>query len=154
LTPGGSGNHPEAPGCRHSGSSLRCDSSTACQLDVREAHRQALRDTREFFQAAHGCIAALGAGRSEVDLPFMLPKQAGWYLGVLTRYIRHTHPPLEPGILIGSVRRRGGAWGAIALAGSDHEYDREDRRLMARIAGVLSAAVHRIDRDWLLGVRD
>jgi len=33
--------------------------------DVREPHkalRHALRDTREFFQAAHGCIATLNAG--------------------------------------------------------------------------------------------
>jgi two-component system NtrC family sensor kinase len=133
------------------------DGLSAHLKDVREPHkalRQTLRDTREFFQAAHGCIAAVGAGRSEADLLFTLPKQTDWDLGLLTRYIRHTYPPLEPGMLIGSVRRRGGAWGAMALAGPDHEFDREDRRLMARIAGVLSAAVHRIDRDRLLGVRD
>src|SRR5262249_35587 len=35
-----------------------------------------------------------------------------------------------------------------------HTFDRDDRRLIARIAAVLSAAVHRIDRDRLLGVRD
>jgi signal transduction histidine kinase len=125
--------------------------------DVREPHkalRQALRDTRDFFQAAHGCIAMLGAGRSEADLLFTLPKQTDWDLGLLTRYIRHTHPPLQPSMLIGSVRRRGGAWGAMALAGRPQDFDREDRRLMARIAAVLSAAVQRIDRDRLLGVRD
>ncbi len=73
---------------------------------------------------------------------------------MLTRYIRHTHPPVQRDMLIGSVRRRGGAWGAIALVGPDQAFDREDRRLIARIAAVLSAAVHRIDRDRLLGVRD
>jgi two-component system NtrC family sensor kinase len=57
-------------------------------------------------------------------------------------------------MLIGSVRRRGGAWGAIALVAPGHAFDREDRRLIARIAAVLSAAVLRIDRDRLLGVRD
>ena len=73
---------------------------------------------------------------------------------MLTRYIRHTHPPVQRDMLIGSVRRRGGAWGAIALVAPGRAFDREDRRLIARIAAVLSAAVHRIDRDRLLGVRD
>src|SRR2546425_9150207 len=130
----------------------------AVQLkDVREpdkALRHALRDTREFFQATHGCIATLHAGRPEAELRFTLPKQAVWDLGVLTRYIRHTHPPVQRDMLIGSVRRRGGAWGAIALVAPGHAFDREDRRLIARIAAALSAAVHRIDRDRLLGVRD
>ena len=57
-------------------------------------------------------------GRSEADLLFTLPKQTDWDLGVLTRYIRHTHPPVQRDMLIGSVRRRGGAWGAIALVAS------------------------------------
>jgi signal transduction histidine kinase len=113
-----------------------------------------LRDTREFFRGTHGCIATLRAGRSEANLLFTLPKQADWDLSVLTRYIRHTHPPVERSMLIGSVKRRGGAWGAIALVRPGHAFDREDRRLIARIAEALSAAVHRIDRDRLLGVRD
>src|SRR5262249_59554771 len=57
----------------------------------------------------------LRAGRPEADLLFTLPKRGGWDLGVLTRYIRHTYPPVQLDMLIGSVRRRGGAWGAIAL---------------------------------------
>ena len=97
------------------------DGLSAHLKDVREPHkalRHALRDTREFFRATHGCIATLRAGRPEADLLFTLPKQADWDLGVLTRYIRHTHPPVQRDMLIGSVRRRGGAWGAIALVAS------------------------------------
>ena len=100
------------------------------------------------------CIATLRPGRPKADLLFTLPKHADWDLGVLTRYIRHTHPPVQRDMLIGSVRRRGGAWGAMALLAPGRAFDREDRRLIARIAAVLSAAVHRIDRDRLLGVRD
>jgi len=125
--------------------------------DVRDPHkalRHALRDTREFFQATHGCIATLRAGRAEAELLFTLPKHRDWDLAVLTRYIRHTHPPVERDVLIGSVRRRGGAWGAIALVRAGRAYDRADRRLIARVAAAVSAAVHRIDRDRLLGVRD
>jgi two-component system, NtrC family, sensor kinase len=133
------------------------DGLSAHLKDVREPHkalRHGLRDTCEFFAASHGCIATLRPGRSQADILFMLPKETDWDRGVLTRYIRHLHPPVQPEMLIGAVRRRGSAWGAIALVSRDHGFDREDRRLMARIAGVLSNAVHRIDRDRLLGVRD
>jgi two-component system NtrC family sensor kinase len=125
--------------------------------DVREpdkALRHAVRDSCEFFDAAHGCIATLRPGRPQADILFSLPKKIDWDLAVLTRYIRHTHPPVQPDMLIGSVRRRGGAWGAIALVAPSHAFDREDRRLMTRVAAILAAAVHRIDRDRLLGVRD
>src|SRR5687768_2095409 len=133
------------------------DGLSAHLKEVRDPHkalRQALRDTCGFFRASRGCIATLRPGRPEADVLFTLPKQTDWDLGLLTGYIRHTHPPVQPDMLIGSVRRRGGAWGAIALVGPGEAFDREDRRLMARIAAVLSAAVDRIDRDRLLGVRD
>jgi two-component system, NtrC family, sensor kinase len=133
------------------------DGLSAHLKEVREPHkalRHALRDTREFFRATHGCIATLRAGRAEADLLFALPRRTVWDMRVLTRYIRHTNPPVQRDMLIGSVRRRGGAWGAIALLAPERDFDREDRRLIARIATVLSAAVHRIDRDRLLGVRD
>jgi two-component system, NtrC family, sensor kinase len=125
--------------------------------DVREPHkalRHALRDTCEFFRAGQGCIAELRAGQSEADLLFTLPKVADWERSVLARYIRHTQPPLQRDMLIGSVLRRGGEWGAIALVAPGHAFDRDDRSLMTRVAAILSAAIHRIDRDRLLGVRD
>jgi signal transduction histidine kinase len=133
------------------------DGLAAHLKDVREPHkalRHALRDTREFFQASHGCIAALQAGRPEADLLFALPKQADLDRGVLTHYIRHAEPPAQRDMLIASIPRRGGAWGAIALVRPGVPYDRDDRRLLIRIATALSAAIHRIDSDRLLGVRD
>ena len=125
--------------------------------DVREPHkalRHALRDTLEFFQATHGCIATLHPGRPEADLLFTLPKHTNWDLDVVTRYIRHTYPPVPRDMLIASIRRRGGAWGAIALIRPGRPYDRDDRHLLTRIATMVSGAIHRIDRDRLLGVRD
>src|SRR5215470_5054360 len=88
------------------------DELSAHLKDVREPHkalRHALRDTREFFKATHGCIATLRPGRPRADLLFTVPKKVDWDLAVLTRYIRHTRPPVQPDMLIGSVRRRGGA---------------------------------------------
>ena len=133
------------------------DGLAAHLKDVREPHkalRHALRDTLEFFQATHGCIATLHPGRPQADLLFTLPKHTNWDLDVVTRYIRHTHPPVQRDMVIASIRRRGGAWGAIALIRPGRPYDRADRHLLARIATMVSGAIHRIDGDRLLGVRD
>jgi two-component system NtrC family sensor kinase len=133
------------------------DGLSAHLKDVAEPHkalRHALRDTREFFGAARGCLATLAPGRSTADLLFTLPKQEAWNLDVLTRYIRYASPPAGGDMLVGAVRRRGRAWGAIALVAPDRTCDRDDRRLIARIAAALTDAVQRIDRDRLLGVRD
>ena len=132
------------------------DGLSSSLKDAREADRalrHALRDTREFFGATHGCIATVRPGRPKADLLFTLPKQSEWDLDVLAGYIRHRHPPVNRNMLIGSVKRRGSPWGALAVVGGG-EFGRDDRRLMTRIAAVLSAAVHRIDGDRLLGVRD
>ncbi|HEX5110440.1 MAG TPA: hypothetical protein VFV95_18445 [Vicinamibacterales bacterium] len=124
---------------------------------VREPHkalRHVLRDTRDFFQAAHGCVAMLHPGHPKADLLFTLPKQTEWDLDVLTRYIRDAQPPVQRDMLIGSVRRRGGAWGAIAFVRRAHSFSRDDRRLIRRVTEALSAALHQLDRERLLGVRD
>ena len=133
------------------------DDLSAHLKDAREPHkalRHALRDTHDFFQAANGCVATLRPGHQAADLLFTLPKRSDWDLDVLTRYIRHTHAPVQRDMLIGSVPRRGGAWGAIAFVRPGHSFDRDDRRLIRRITEVVSVALHRIDRDRLLGVRD
>ncbi len=122
--------------------------------DPQKALRHALRDTRDFFQAADSCVAMLRPGREQAELLFTLPRQTSWDLDLLTRFIRHTQWPGQRDMLIGSVQRRGGAWAAFAIMRPGHAFDRDDRRLIARITAVLSAAVHRIDRDRLLGVRD
>jgi len=125
--------------------------------DVREprkALRHALRDTREFFQASHGCIAMLQPGAPQANLLFTLPKGGRWNLDVLTRFIRNARPLVPDDMLIAPVRRRRGAWGAIALSRPGLPCDRHDRRLLGRIAEALSDAIHRIDHDRMGGVRD
>ena len=78
------------------------DALSAHLKDVREPHkalRHALRDTRDFFRASHGCIATLRPGRPQAELLFKLPKAGEWNRDVLTRYIRHTHPPVQRDML-------------------------------------------------------
>jgi two-component system NtrC family sensor kinase len=132
------------------------DGLAAHLRDVREppkALRHALRDTRDFFKATDGCIATLHPGKSQAELLFTLPKDGTWDIDILTRYIRHTHPPVRRDMMIGSIRRRGGAWGAIAVVRPDRPYDRDNRQLLTRIATLVAGTIHRIDRDRLLGVR-
>jgi two-component system, NtrC family, sensor kinase len=116
--------------------------------------RLTLRSAREFFEAAHGCIAVVQPGHPHANLLVALPRVASWDLDALTRFIRHEHPPVQPHMLLGPVRRRGGAWGAIAVMRERRPFDREDGRLLVRIAAALSDAVHQIDRDRILDVRD
>ena len=133
------------------------DGLSAHLKDVREPHkalRHALRDTREFFGATHGCIATLRAGRPEADLLFTLPKQARLGPGRADA-LHPSHPSAGSARHVdrfGPAARR--CLGRDCAGRSGPGFDREDRRLIARIAAVLSAAVHRIDRDRLLGVRD
>src|SRR5688572_9964591 len=122
--------------------------------DPQQSFRLAVRGTRDFFDAPLGCIAALQPGRPQANLLMALPRDASWDLDALTRFIRHERPPVQPHLLVGPVRRRGGAWGAIAVMRERRPFDREDGRLLVRTAAALSDAVHQIDRDRLRGVRD
>jgi signal transduction histidine kinase len=122
--------------------------------EPRKALRHALRDTREFFHASHGCIAMLQPGAPQANLLFTLPKGGRWNLDVLTRFIQNARPLVPGDMLIAPLRRRQGAWGAIALSRPGLPCDRHDRRLLGRVAEALSDAIHRIDRDRMGGVRD
>ncbi len=133
------------------------ESVTAYLKSVSEpekALRRVVRDAREFFGAEHACVAMHRQGQPEADLLFALPKEAAWDLGMLAAFIRQSHPPLPDDMAIAALQRRGRPWGAIALIRPDQPYERPDRRLLARVAGALSDAIHRIDRDRTLEVRD
>jgi two-component system, NtrC family, sensor kinase len=122
--------------------------------EPQQSLRLVLRSTRDFFDAAQGCIAVLQPGRPHANLLLTQPRTASWDLDALTRFIRHEHPPVRPYLLLGPVRRRGGAWGAIAVMRERRPFDREDGRLLVRIAAALSDAIDQTDRDRIRGVRD
>lgn len=122
--------------------------------DATQSLRLALRATREFFEAPQGCIAALQPGRQHVNLLVMLPRDASWDLDALTRFIRHERPPVQPHLLIGPVRRRGAAWGAIAVMRGSRSFDHDDGRVLVRAAATVSDAIHSMDRERIRGVRD
>ena len=83
------------------------------------------------------------------------PKGGSWNLDVLTRFVRNARPPVPRDMLIAPLRRRGGAWGAIAAepAGASRTISITGACWDA-IAEAVSEAIHRIDRDRMVGVRD
>ena len=118
-----------------------------------QALRVGLRETHEFFQAEQTCVARLLPGRTHVELRLARPTDGEWDLEALTRFIRHERPPLRPDVVIGPLRRRGAAWGALAVMRHHPPLDRDDGRLLVRITLALSSAIDRIDRDRILDVR-
>ncbi len=121
--------------------------------DPEKALRMALRDTREFFKAGHGCVAVVQAGRPGAELLFAMPRGGVWDHELLVRFIRHQHPRVPDNMLMAPLRRRGRTWAAMALARSGPAYDERDARIIARVAGVISEAVQFMDRERMLGVR-
>ena len=122
--------------------------------EPRKALSHALRDSREFFQATRGCIALAEAGESKARLLFTVPRDAPWDLQHIGHFIRHTNPPARSDLMMAPVRRRGAAWAALSLMRTQPAFGRDDRRLLARIATAVSEAIHVMDRERMLEVRD
>jgi signal transduction histidine kinase len=122
--------------------------------DPRKALAHALRDSRAFFRAGSGCIAVAEAGESSARLLFTLPRDAAWDLQHIGRFIRHTNPPAQSDLMMAPVRRRGAAWAALSVMRAQPAFGREDRRRLARITTAVSDAIHVMDRERMLEVRD
>jgi two-component system, NtrC family, sensor kinase len=122
--------------------------------EPRKALAHALRESRDFFQATRGCVAVADEGQPTARLLVTLPREGHWDLQHIGNFIRHSHPPARDDVMMAPVRRRGAAWGALALMRSHPIFDRHDRRLLARTAAAVSEAIQFMDRERMLGVRD
>jgi signal transduction histidine kinase len=122
--------------------------------EPQKALRHALRETCEFFQATHGCIAVVEAGAPSAHLLVAIPKDGNWDLSLFPYFISQREPAVRADLLIAPLRRRGGPWALLALSRPGLPYDVRDGRLLGRIAIALSEAIHGMDRERMLGVRD
>src|SRR5438093_4165019 len=122
--------------------------------DPQKALRHALRDVRELLEAAHGCIAVSRDGLPGARLLFEVPRNGQWDLEILAQFIRHEHPPRQEDLIMAPIRRRDGAWAALALRRPGRPYQRHDRRLLMRVVAIVSDAIQHMDRERMLGVRD
>jgi len=121
--------------------------------DPQKALRQALRDAREFLDASHGCIAVAQSGR-RASLLLATPDDRQWDLDMLAGFIRHQRPAIPDDVVIAPLRRRGGAWAAMALMRPERHFGEHDRKPLTRIAEVTSEAIQLMDRERMLSVRD
>ena len=121
--------------------------------DPQKALRQALRDACEFLDASHGCIAVAQSGR-RASLLFATPDDRQWDLDMLAGFIRHQRPAIPDDVVIAPLRRRGGAWAAMALMRPERHFEGHERKPLTRIAEVTSEAIQLMDRERMLSVRD
>jgi two-component system NtrC family sensor kinase len=122
--------------------------------EPRKALAQALRESRDFFRAARGCVAVAYEGQTDASLLITLPKEGDWDLQSIGQFIRNSNPPIRDDVMMAAIRRRGATWGAMALARHGGTFDRTDRDLLARIVAAVSEAIQFIDREKMLGIRD
>jgi signal transduction histidine kinase len=122
--------------------------------DPQKVLRYVLRDAREALDAAAGCVAVTPDFSDGARMLFAVPKDGLWDLELITRFIRNEHPARAADLLIAPLRRRGGAWGAIAFKRPGRPYERHEAQFLMRIAAIASEAVQHLDRERMLGVRD
>jgi signal transduction histidine kinase len=122
--------------------------------EPRKAVAQALRESREFFRAQRGCVAVAYEGQTDATLLVTHPKDGEWDLQNIGQFIRNSNPPIRGDVMMGAIRRRGAAWGALVLTRPHQVFERNDRDLLARIAASVSEAIQFIDRERMLGIRD
>ena len=121
--------------------------------EPRKALGHALRESRIFFQATRGCVAVADAGEPEARVLLTVPRDGGWDLQHIGRFIRHTNPPARTGVMMAPIRRHG-AWGAMVFSRPQPAFDHDDGRLLARITAAVSEAIQFMDRERMLEVRD
>ena len=121
--------------------------------DPQKALRHGLHASMDFLQASHGCVARLLPGTDAPDILFGIPSGASWDGDLLAEFIRCRRPTIPANVLIAPLRRRGRAWGALALRREGVPFERGDGHSLTRIATTISDAIQRIDRERVLEVR-
>jgi two-component system, NtrC family, sensor kinase len=122
--------------------------------DPQHAVRYVLRETREILGAEAGCVAVARDRDPGAHLLFALPRAGAWDLELLARFIRVERPARPDDLAIAPIRRRGEAWAAMAFMRPGRPYDRQDKRLLARVSDLTSDAVQQTDRERMLEIRD
>src|SRR5207249_12247249 len=97
-----------------------------------KALRHVLRDARELLDATPGCIGVAREGGPGAQLLFAVPRDGKWDLDLLGRFIRHEHLLRPVDLLIAPLRRRGGAWAALAFMRPGRPFERYDGHLLGR----------------------
>jgi signal transduction histidine kinase len=122
--------------------------------DAQQVLRHVTREAVEALESEAGCIAVSHDDASGARLLFAVPRTSTWDLDLMARFIRDERPTRPDDLLLAPIARRRSGAAALAIARPGRPFDRRERRLLARAAGMASDAVQAIDRERLLEVRD
>lgn len=116
-----------------------------------------LRATHRFLGAEASCIVTRNAGDADARVRASQPREATWDRAQLAALAGAEDTPIPLGMISARIERRGRWWGAIVArretADSAGGFTTAQRRALQRVAGEVSEAVARLDRDRLADVR-
>lgn len=129
------------------------DSQLRPARDVERALKVAMRATAAFFAAPAACIATVTPGSRAARL--LVSDQHGreWDLGMLAAFTRGEHHPAPSGLMLATIRRRGRAWGVLAVRHATGLPSSRERDALNRVVTVVNTCVAHIERERMLDVR-
>ena len=122
--------------------------------EPQHALRYVLREARDFLGADRGCVAVARDRQSPAQVIFGLPNSGEWDVELLARFIRVERPVRPADMAVVPITRRRRGWAALALVRDGRPYSRGDKRLLLRVAALVSDRIAQMDRDRMLEVRD
>jgi len=121
--------------------------------DADKAVRVAARTAAGLFRAEDYCVGVISPGSARAELIARAPKSEAWDLDLLGAFARGERPAVPPTVMLARLKRRGRAWGAIAMRYARAEPDWALRNALTRLAATVNECIGVIDRERLVEVR-
>ena len=109
--------------------------------DAQQVLRHVTREAVEALESEAGCIAVSHDDASGARLLFAVPRASTWDLDLLARFIRVERPTRPDDLPLAPIARRRAEAAALAFVRPGRPFDRQDKRLLARVADITSDAV-------------
>jgi len=129
------------------------DSQLRPARDVERALKVAMRATAAFFAAPAACVAAVTPGSRAARLLVSDQRGKEWDLSTLAAFTRGEDHPAPSGLMLATIRRRGRAWGVLAVQHATGLPSSRERDALNRVVMVVNTCVAHIERERMLEVR-
>jgi signal transduction histidine kinase len=121
--------------------------------DAERAARVAVRKVASLFDAERHCLALVAPGERAATLATWTGRPEDWDATLLGRFARGEAVDAPPGVALARMRRRGRAWGVMALGWEGGEPEWDLRHALSRVARGLNDVIADIERDRTVEVR-
>jgi len=121
--------------------------------DAEKAVRVAARTAAGLFRAEDYCVGVIVPGAARAELIARAPKSEAWDLDQLGAFARGERPDVPRTVMLARLKRRGRAWGAVALRYTRAEPDWALRDALIKFAASINESVAAIERERLIEVR-